>query len=179
MKTSDVMNAAYARLYGFGGFSSLNEEIIDESGTLINKVKMKKQNDIFVITDHIRSDQSNGPFSILELSANNTELIISIKSTFKIDTPRDELWLYKKINKINQQECSCSTSYDHEKNTINTLAYISFVGGYDIFYQNGSEEPEDEEFYTSSPEIDGCLNLLVQVLNRIFLVSKEFSGVSA
>ena len=178
MKTSVAMDIGFSRFYfmayGGGGLESLNDVKIDELRTK-NEVKMTKDNDQYVIIDHIRRQGTTGPYAMLKLVADNNNYLISITSSLKINSPiDDELSFYKWLSKINQG-ASCSTSYDESTKTINTEAYISFRG-YEIWIEQTHKDPDEEwPSYSCSPEIDGFLNLLLQVEGRINIVSKEIA----
>lgn len=171
MKTSDVMNIGYGRFYGMGLLESLHDKKIDDIST-INTVEMTKDRDKYVIIDNIKADRATGGYSALELVADNDNYIISIKSLLKINPPIDELSFYKLLNVLNLEKSSCSTSYDESVYIIKTEAYISFCG-YPICWDEGTD---DEPLFTSSPEIEGFINLLSQVTGRIFKVSKEIAS---
>ena len=172
MRTSDVMDIGYIRFYREGNLESLNDVKINHKERL-NKVKMTKDEDSYVIIDYIRDYGTTGHYSTLKLVADNNNYLISITSSLKINSPiDDELSFYKLLSKINQG-ASCSTSYDESTKTINTEAYISFRG-YEIWIEQTHKDPDEEwPSYSCSPEIDGFLNLLLQVEGRINIVSKE------
>ena len=175
MRTSDVMDIGYIRFYREGNLESLNDVKINHKERL-NKVKMTKDEDSYVIIDYIRDYGTTGHYSTLKLVADNDGLVISINSSIKINSPiDDELSFYKWLNKINQHE-SCTTSYDASAKRINTEAYICLVGYRFWHDESYLDTYEERPYFMSTPEIEGFINLLNQVTSRMSSVSKEIAN---
>ena len=178
MKTSDVLNIGFARVYGNGEFSSRSEEIDPRTGRVVNKRKMSKDGDTYFIHDFIKFDQDPSSCSALEselkLVAFNERFYIAIElSTPLNELAKTDLAIFTEINGISRDGNSCTSFYDPEKNCIETRASINFVG-YDMYLEHEEGRNQNEEIaFSSSPEIEGFMNLMFQVINRAYAVTKS------
>ena len=169
MKTSDVLSIGYGRVFGFGRISSRSDVIDPKLGGVWNTVKMVSEGDKGTLIDFVRLDQHDPECidleSMLELVAHNDSFLITAHVSTPLDSAiSDELLILKGLNTINRLGNACSASYDPANRCIETKAYISFVG-FDI--QNEESAPNEVIDFDSSPEIEGFINLLCQVLNVV------------
>lgn len=182
MKTSDVLNIGFARVYGNGEFSSRSDEIDPRTGNVVNKRKMSQDKDTYFIHDFIKFDQYPSSCSALEselkLVAFNERFYITIElSTPLNELAKTDLAIFTEINGISRDGNSCTSFYDPEKNCIETRAYITFVG-YGMFLEHEEGRNQNEEItFSSSPEIEGFMNLMLQVINRAYAVTKSVEDV--
>ena len=182
MKTSDVMNIGYGRVYGHGSFSCRSEKKDLRTGNVANKIKMSKKNDLYVIHDFIKFDTDSsfhsGLASELKLTAFNDKLAISIQLSTPLDkSVKTDLTVLTEINRVSRDGNSCASFFNSENNCVETHAYISFVG-YDIQHEFEEGCHQDEEIsFSSSPEIEGFMNLMFQVIGRGYAITKSVEGV--
>ena len=182
MKTSDVLNIGFARVYGNGEFSSRSDETDPRTGNVINKRKMAQDGDTYFIHDFIKFDQDPSSCSALEselkLVAFNERFYIAIElSTPLNELAKTDLAIFTEINEISRDGNSCTSFYDPEKNSIETRASIKFVG-YDMYLEHEEGRNQDEEIaFSSSPEIEGFMNLMFQVINRGYGITKSVEDV--
>ena len=169
MKTSDVLDIGYGRVFGFGRISSRFGEIDPKAGGVWNTVKMVRDGDKGTIIDFVKLDQYAPECfdleSMLELVAHNDKFLITVHVSTPLDSAiTDELLILKGLNTIDHLGNACSASYDPVNRCIEAKAYITFVG-FDI--QNEESAPNEVIDFDSSPEIEGFINLLCQVLNVV------------
>ena len=169
MKTSDVMNIGYARVYGFGRINSRFDVTDSKTGGVRNTLKMVREGDKGSIRDFIKLDQYDPECSDLEseleLVADNVKSVITIQVTTPLSSPvTDEFAILRGLNTINRLGNSCAASYDPVNRCIETKAYISFVG-FDISHEESA--PNETIDFSASPEIEGFINLMCQVINVV------------
>lgn len=173
MKTSDVLTIGYARIYGFGEFRSRFDATDPQRGGVINTSKMIMNGDIGSIKDfiEIHPHKPGHPEleSELELMADNARFFIRIQMTTPLSSVDvDDLAVLKGVNDINRIGSSCATSYNAESRCIETKANICFIG-YPIWQVDDSTEETGD--FSSSPEIEGFVNLMCQVIDATRAVS--------
>ena len=181
MKTSDVLTNGYARIYGFGELSSrFDVDVTDpQRGGVINTLKMVINDDIGSLKDFVKVHPHRPGCpeleSELELMADNNRFFIRIQMTTPLNSEDvDELAVLKGVNDINRIGNSCATSYNAKSRCIETKAPICFIG-YPIWQEDDSTEGTGD--FTSSPEIDGFVNLMCQVIGATHAVTEFVSDM--
>lgn len=178
MKTSDVLDIGYARIYGFGQFRSWFDRPDATTGSVRNTLKMVEEGNKGIIKDFIQFYQFESAYfeveSELELVADNENLLITIRLSTPLDSFENDDWvIFSRLNAINKFGNACAASYDPASRCVESKAYICFVG-----YPMWQEENDLEEIinFSSSPEIEGFINLMSQVFDVAFMVTKFVSG---
>jgi hypothetical protein len=115
---------------------------------------------LYVYRDFIKFDDCSDLYVSMELIANNNDHFIKIKVTIPSMQNREPLEILQFVNEENQASQGYALSFDFDTRRYAIRSRISLVG-YRVSYEPAEEEEED--FYTSSPEIEGT-NMIASVL---------------